>query len=314
MGVNHARVYAQSPAAELVAVVEADPARGAAIAQKFGCAHYSTVAELIDKARVTAASVATPTASHAQVAGELLRAGVDVLVEKPIAPTRADALALCQLAHQHSRVLMVGHIERFNPAVRALRSLIVDGAFGDVTSIITRRVGLAPRRIKDADVITDLAVHDIDIANYLLGRLPLEVYAHGGRGVLQDRTDFAELFLNYGSTNVIVSVNWLTPIKIRKLSITGTRGYGELDFVRQELLLYQPPAAATFDDFSDFLQKYGEDRVRRVPIEVSEPLSLELAHFLDCVEQRHEPDVGCPEALAVLDILEQGARSSRRAA
>lgn len=314
MGANHARVFRESPRAELVGVVDTDPRQAAAVAARLGCPHYATVAELLQRGAVRAASVVTPTALHAEVAAELLRAGIDVLVEKPLTPGRAEALALCQLARERERVLMVGHIERFNPAVRALRALIAEGAFGEVTSIITRRVGLAPRRIKDADVVTDLAVHDIDVANFLLGRAPVEVYARGGRGVLEDRTDYAELFLNYGTANVIISVNWLTPIKIRKLSITGTRGYGELDFVRQELLLYQPPSAGTFEGFSDFLEKYGHDRVRRVAVEVSEPLRVELEHFLDCVERRGRPDVGCAEALAVLDVLEQGARGSRRAA
>jgi len=314
MGANHARVYAESPRAELVGVVDADPKQAAAVAARLGCAHYASVEQLLQHAAVRAVSVVTPTALHAEVAAQLLRAGIDVLVEKPLAPNRAEVLALCELARDRQRVLMVGHIERFNPAVRALRARIAEGAFGEVTSIITRRVGLAPLRIKDADVITDLAVHDIDVANFLLGRSPVDVYARGGRGVLADRTDYAELFLNYGTANVIISVNWLTPIKIRKLSITGTRGYGELDFVRQELLLYQPPAADTFDGFSDFLQKYGQDRVHRVAIEVSEPLRAELDHFLDCVERRGTPEVGCAEALAVLDVLEQGARSSRRAA
>jgi len=308
MGANHARVYRESPGARLVGVVDSDPGQGAAVAEKVGCPCYATVDELLQRSGVRAVSVVTPTALHAEVASRVLRAGVDVLVEKPLAPNRADALALCQLARERDRVLMVGHIERFNPAVRALRGLVVEGAFGEVTSIITRRVGLAPMRIKDADVITDLAVHDIDIANYLLGRVPVDVYARGGRGVLEDRTDYAELFLNYGTANVIVSVNWLTPIKIRKLSITGTRGYGELDFVRQELLLYQPPTADTFDGFSDFMQKYGHDRVHRVPVRVSEPLREELEHFLDCVRRRSAPEVGCDEALAVLDVLEHGAR------
>jgi UDP-N-acetylglucosamine 3-dehydrogenase len=314
MGANHARVYHESPRAQLVAVVDAEPKQAAAAAAKFGCAHYATVAELLQRSAVKAVSVVTPTALHAEVAAELMRAGIDVLVEKPLAPNRVDALALCQLARERECVLMVGHIERFNPAVRALRALILDGTFGEVTSIITRRVGLAPKRIKDADVVTDLAVHDIDIANFLLGRTPADVYAHGGRGVLADRTDYAELFLNYGTANVIISVNWLTPIKIRKLSITGTRGYGELDFVRQELLLYQPPTADTFDGFSDFMQKYGQDRVQRVPVQVSEPLRVELEHFLDCVERRQAPEVGCAEALAVLDVLERGERASRRVA
>ena len=310
MGINHARVLHDNPRARLAAVVDADGPRAEAAAARFACRWFTSVDDLLAAVPIRAASVATPTAQHVEVASALLQAGVDVLVEKPLAPSRAEALGLCALAAERGRVLMVGHIERFNPAVRRLRELVVSGAFGDVTSIITRRVGLAPTRIKDADVMTDLAVHDIDIANYLMGRLPVDVYAQGGRGLLRDRCDFAEIFLNYQTANAIVSVNWLTPIKIRKLSITGTRGYGELDFVRQELLLYQPPEADSFDGFPDFVSKYGQDRVISVPIEVSEPLRSELDHFLDCVESRQPPECGCTEALAVLDILERAGRSS----
>lgn len=152
-----------------------------------------------------------------------------MLVEKPLAPTVTDCQRLCELSRRSAVIVMVGHIERFNPAVRKLRELIRAGKFGDITSIITRRVGLAPPRIRDADVVTDLAVHDIDIANFLIGKQPVDVYANSGNGNLKDRVDFSEIFLNYGSCNAIISVNWLTPLKIRKMSVTGTQGYAELD-------------------------------------------------------------------------------------
>jgi UDP-N-acetylglucosamine 3-dehydrogenase len=305
MGMHHARNYHNHPNASLVAVVDADATRGGEVADRYHCAYYPSVRELLNSAHIKAASVAVPTHQHLDVAGELLQEGIHTLVEKPLAPTLQECHQLCRLAQKNEAILMVGHIERFNPAIRKLHAIIKEGVLGQVTSIITRRVGLAPLRIRDADVVTDLAVHDIDVANFLMGRPPMEVYANSGRGRLHDRIDFSEIFLNYGSANAVISVNWLTPIKIRKLSITGTRGYAELDFIRQELLLFQPPDSDTFKDFTDFVEKYGHDQVVRVPIEMAEPLAMELDHFLHCVESGSEPEVGCAEASEVLKVVER---------
>ena len=126
----------------------------------------------------------------------------------------------------------------------------------------------------------------------------------------------AGFFLSFmfRNANAVISVNWLTPIKIRKLSITGTAGYGELDFVSQELLLYQPPSAQTYEGFTDFVDKFGQHRVQKVPVTMGEPLAIELDHFLHCVETGAAPDVGCREALAVLDIIGRASVATRPAA
>lgn len=305
MGSNHARIYRSLPGVKLVAVVESDKARGRETANKYECAYYRSLSDLLANESITAASVAVPTSLHAEVTGKLLESGIDVLVEKPLAPSVNECKHLGALAQARDAILMVGHIERFNPAVRELRKLIRGGTFGEITSLITRRVGLAPPRIRDADVVTDLAVHDIDIANYLVGRAPQDVYSNSGRGRLSDRLDFSEIFLNYGSCNAIISVNWLTPLKIRKLSVTGTRSYGELDFVRQELLIYQSPGSQSFSDYGDFLQKFGHDNALRVPIATSEPLANELKYFIDCVTNRKTPEIGCVEATSVMQIIEK---------
>lgn len=315
MGSNHARIYHSLPQASLVAVVDSDPARAKIVADKHGVPHYRSVRDLLSNQSIDAASVAVPTSLHTAVAGELLSAGIHVLVEKPLAPSVADCRQLCELSRRSSAIVMVGHIERFNPAVRKLRELIRKGSFGEITSIITRRVGLAPPRIRDADVVTDLAVHDIDIANFLVGRQPVDVYSNSGNGNLKDRVDFSEIFLNYGSCNAIISVNWLTPLKIRKMSVTGTQGYAELDFIRQELLLFQAPPSDSFDGFADFIAKYGHDDARRLPVDFTEPLAAELEHFVHCVQTRTQPEVGCPEAISVLGIvttvLEQNLQQRR---
>lgn len=305
MGANHARIYHALDGVQLVGVVETDAARGREVAQKCGCAYYPSLSALLAHESIDAASVAVPTSLHATVAGDLLQRRIDLLVEKPLAPTLDECKRLCDLATAQNAILMVGHIERFNPAVRHLHKLIREGIFGEITSLITRRVGLAPPRIRDADVVTDLAVHDIDIANYLIGREPQDVYANSGRGRLSDRLDFSEIFLNYGSCNAIISVNWLTPLKIRKLSITGTLGYAELDFVRQELMIYQSPESRSFSDYGDFLDKFGRDSAIRAPVKTAEPLANELQHFIECVTRRQTPEISCAEAMSVMRIVEK---------
>lgn len=316
MGSNHARIYQSLPHVNLVAVVDSDLARAKVVAEKHGTPYYGSVRDLLSNHSIDAASVAVPTSLHATVAEELLSAGIHVLVEKPLAPTVTDCQRLCELSRRSAAIVMVGHIERFNPAVRKLRELIRAGKFGDITSIITRRVGLAPPRIHDADVVTDLAVHDIDIANFLIGKQPVDVYANSGNGNLKDRVDFSEIFLNYGSCNAIISVNWLTPLKIRKMSVTGTQGYAELDFIRQELLLFEAPPSNSFDGFADFIVKYGHDDARRLPVDFAEPLAAELEHFIHCVERRAQPEVGCSEAIAVLSVvkkvIQQNSEKRRR--
>jgi UDP-N-acetylglucosamine 3-dehydrogenase len=303
MGSNHARIYQSLPEAELVAVADPDLTRAKAVAEKHGVPYYDSVRKLLSKHRIDAASVAVPTSLHTIVSEELLSAGVHVLVEKPLAMTVEECHRLCALSERSGAIVMVGHVERFNPAVRKLRDLIREGRFGDITSIITRRVGLAPPRIRDADVVTDLAVHDIDIANFLVGKEPVDVYANSGFGNLRDRVDFSEIFLNYGHCNAIISVNWLTPLKIRKMSVTGTQGYAELDFIRQELLLFEAPSSNSFDGFDDFIVKYGHDDARRLPIAFAEPLAAELGYFIQCVQAHVQPEVGCNEAIAVLGIV-----------
>ena len=189
-------------------------------------------------------SVATPTITHRQIAGELLDAGRHVLVEKPIASTVEAAEELCARAAAQGVVLAVGHVERFNPAVQELKRRLDAGMLGAPLSLVARRVGNMPPQIKDADVIVDLAVHDIDIFRYLLGAdRPDEIFASAGRAIVTDRFDFADIVLRFGEVTCFLQVNWLTPVKIRALALTGTNGYAEVEYVTPGAPLLRGPAA-----------------------------------------------------------------------
>ena len=311
MGRHHVRNYATLAGARLVAVVDEDQARAEALAERYGAAALSAIEELPDA--VQAVSVATPTATHLDVAGRLLEAGKHVLVEKPIAPTVAEAETLTALAAERGLVLAVGHVERFNPAVRELKRRIDAGAMGILLSLVARRVGVMPPQVRDADVIVDLAVHDIDIFRYLLGAdRPAEVYANAGRAIAQDRFDFADIFLRFDGVACLLQVNWVTPVKIRSLAVTGTDAYAEIEYVTQQLAFHPARPLANVDSFAE-LEAYSERQPERPVLERREPLAAELEEFLKAVRGEPAEIVTGEEGTRSIEIATEVAdRAGRR--
>jgi UDP-N-acetylglucosamine 3-dehydrogenase len=303
MGAHHARLYAAMDDVDLVAI--ADQGDGLdALARRYGCAGYRDHAALLARERPDVVSVAVPTSAHLDVALAALAAGCHVLVEKPIAATSAQGEELARAAESSGLVLAVGHIERFNPAVRRLRDLIEAGILGRITSCVARRVGVMPPRVRDADIVIDLAVHDVDVLDYLLGCYPDRVRATGGRAWLSDRTDHAEILLDYAGVGCFIQVNWLTPVKIRTLAVTGESGYCELNYVTQELLVYRAPDQSPVGTFEEFVRRYGETEAAIVPVERSEPLRLEVEGFLGAVGGGGAV-VSPEDAIAALRVAEQ---------
>jgi len=167
--------------------------------------------------------------------------------------------------------------------VRELKARIADGQMGSLLSMIARRVGVMPPQVKDANVIVDLAIHDIDIFRYLLDAdRPEEVYCNAGKAIAQDRYDFADIFLRFDSVACFLQVNWLTPVKIRSLSVTGTRAYAELSYVTQALDFYAAQPIHEIASFAE-LEAYSEQAPEKIEFEHAEPLALELREFLKAV-------------------------------
>ncbi len=303
MGRHHVRNYAVLAAAELGAVVDRNRDRAETLAATHGAAAYATVAELLaQEPGVAAVSLATPTSTHADLAGALLEAGKHVLVEKPIAPTAAEGRRLTRLARERSLVLAVGHVERFNPAVRELKRRIGSGAMGDLLSLVARRVGVMPPQVADADVIVDLAVHDIDIFRYLLDAdRPDDIYANAGRAIADDRFDFADIFLRFGGVACFLQVNWITPVKIRSLAVTGTAGYAEVEYVTQQLAYFPARPLASVESFAE-LEAYSEREPERPPLERREPLAAELDEFLKAARGEPAEIVGGEDATRSIEI------------
>jgi len=309
MGKHHARNYALIPEVELVAVCDINKELANSTAKKFSCKAYYDYAEMLEKESLEAVSIAVPTHLHKKVALDCLQKGLHLLIEKPIAAKIEDAQEIIAAAHEKKVILQVGHIERFNPAVQKLKEIIQEGKLGEVSSIIARRVGAVPVQVRDANVIIDLAVHDIDIINYLFAAQPEKVMANIGKAMIEKREDYAEIFLKYGKKSGFIQVNWITPIKIRNLSVTGSKGYAELNYVTQELVIYESNyTKEVVDEYGDYVIKFGVPNKTQVGVENNEPLLLELSSFIHCLKKGCTPlvtgEMGLQALKIALEVME----------
>lgn len=312
MGKNHARNFHILENAELIAVCDSDTDRGRKIADEYNTQFYSNHSELLSSENLDCVVVAVPTLQHFAVVSDFLKNKISVLVEKPISDTVENARALIELAKENNVLLAVGHIERFNPAVRKLKELVERNELGDILSIVVRRVGLYPPRIKDVNVITDLAVHDLDIVSSILKRMPISIFARGGSGIIKTREDHSGIFLDYGDFGCFIQVNWVTPVKIRQLSITGTKGHVDLNYVTQSLEVYK--IQHEFEEsgnFEEFISKYGGSEKEAIEVKNEEPLKLQLEHFLNAVSGKEDLEVTGKDGLQALVLAEATLKSLR---
>ena len=287
MGQHHVRVYselAREGEVELVGIADANFERAKELARKYGTIPYADYRDLA-RENLDAVDIAVPTSLHREVALEFINQGTSVLVEKPIADTVENAEAIIKAAEEKGVTLMVGHIERFNPAVLRLRELIERGELGKVVTISAKRVGPMAARIRDVGIIIDLGVHDIDVISYLFGERVRTVYARAGN-VLHPAgvEDHALITLGFEDGTGIVETNWLTPHKTRTLNVVGTGGIAYLDYIEQSLKLY------------------NNEWVKEAKIERKEPLKNEIEHFIECIETGKKPIVDGEAGLHALKV------------
>lgn len=299
MGSNHARIY--SEIANLVCVSDINEELGKKVSEKFRCNFYKDYKEMLKKEKLDAVSIVVPTSFHKKVALDVIESGVPFLLEKPIADNLDSANEILNKADEKNVKFMVGHIERFNPAVLKLKEILDNFELGEINSIICRRVGVIPPKFRDTNVIIDLAVHDIDIFNYLLNKRPSKLFGSIGNALIENG-DYADLLLKYGNTNAFIQVNWVTPIKIRLLNVTGSRGYAELNYITQELDVYKSNYAKDYDDFGDFVIKFGKPTKINMDIKKEEPLKVELQTFLNCIKDGKDFPIKGEEAFEALRI------------
>jgi len=286
-GRNHARVYKeleqQGDPVRLVGVVDPNLDRADAVAREFGCRAFGSVAQmLITHGEIRAASVAAPTVHHLGVARSLIEAGIDVLIEKPLAASLDEAQELVRLAAKHKRIAQVGHLERFNPAVRATIPLLTQPMFFEV-----HRLSVFTPRSLDVDVVLDLMIHDLDIVLSFVNSPVKEVRAVG-LPILSGKVDIANVRLEFESGCVAnFTASRVSTERVRKLRFFQPHQYLSVDYGRQEVLVFTVGA----DGAAGSPTVNPQIKVARPPVTSEEPLHAELRSFLHAVRQRSTPVV-----------------------
>ena len=307
IGRHHVRVYGEVAGVELAAVADVSEDVVARTVRNRHFAGFTDVEELVERARPTIATVAVPTSSHHDVVLQLVERGVHVLVEKPIATSVAEARSMIAAAARHDVRLMVGHIERFNPAIVELKRRIAQA--GAIYHVSARRVGPFPDRIRDVGVVVDLASHDIDAMRFLLERPVERLYAETARRIHTAHEDMIVGSLRFaGGTIGSLDVNWLTPTKIRELSVVGQFGTFVANYLTQDLAFYENSAVDIAWDGLATLKGISEGNLTRYSFPRKEPLRAEIESFVEYVRDGGD----CPaspedatEALAIaLDLIE----------
>lgn len=278
LGQHHARNYAANPNCELVAVVDSDRKTAEKIAKQYDTQGLTDFRELFGK--VDAASIVVPTVYHHRIAKEFLLNDVHLLVEKPITSTVAEAHELIDLARERQRILQVGHIERFNGAIVRLRQIVTRPAF-----IEAHRLGPYDPRVKDVGVVLDLMIHDLDIILNMVNSRVKSVEA-AGVGVYGDKEDIANARIHFENGCIAnLTASRVTPMRKRKIRVWQKNAYISIDYIEQEVELFRrvrvPNPEPGMPNISVVRTK------EKIPKE--EPLKLELAHFLECVQQGREP-------------------------
>lgn len=257
--------------------------------------------------------LATPPATHHNIAMECLNHGLHVLVEKPLALTSADALEMTELAKEKSKILMVGHTFVYNPAVQYLKKLIQDGELGQIYYIDTVRVNLGLFQ-PGLNTLWDLAPHDISILSYILGSLPETVSAQGLSCVFNGVHDIVYMNLVYpGNVLAHVHVSWLDPCKVRRTTVVGSKKmvvYDDID-PTEKIKIYDkhidaPPYTDSFQDFKCFYH-YGDVTIPNIP--GTEPLKMECSHFINCINKAEQPVSDGMAGVEVIRVLEAAQKS-----
>jgi len=307
MGANHARVLSDTPGVELVAVADANPAAVNKTIAGRPIPGFPDAVSLLRETKPDMVSIVVPTQLHEEVALQAIDAGCAVLVEKPIAANLEAARRIARAAERANVVLTVGHIERFNPAVRELKRRLDEGQGGPVLQVRARRVGPFPHRIRDVGVIHDLGPHDIDIMRHLLGDEIEHVFAEVRSHIATGNEDlFAGLVRFRGGAMGILDINWLTPTKERTLTVLCEKGMFVVDYAAQSLAFYENfDAAAREGRYASVT----EGPMTRYPIPNREPLRVELEAFRDAVLAGGPPPVSAIDGMTALAVAEALVRS-----
>ncbi len=304
MGKNHVRVYNELPETELVSVSDFNPVVLKEVCSQYRVNGYLDYHEMLEKEKPDAVSVVVPTRNHTEVVLAALDCGAHVLVEKPIAPTLAEAHCMIERTYTVKRQLMVGHIARFNPALISLKARLEAGEAGKIYQIACRRIGPFPSRVQDVGVVIDLAPHDLDLMRYLVGLDPVRIYAEIEQRLQTEHEDLLNGVLRFpGGITATLEINWLTPTKVRQVQVLGEKGFFLMDDLTQDLYFYE-------NDFKNLnlwrplqtIRGVGEGPMIRYAIQRREPLMVELKAFINAVEKDEPVPVNGEDGLTALRL------------
>jgi predicted dehydrogenase len=291
---------------ELVGVVDENPARADAVAKEFGCRAFGSIEQLVSTGiDVKAASVAVPTIHHLLAASQLMQAGIDVLIEKPLTSTLAEADELIAIAKTSRRIAQVGHLERFNPAVRATVPLVTRPMFFEI-----HRLSVFTPRSLDVDVVLDLMIHDLDAVLSLVNS-PIREIRAAGLPILSNKVDIANARIEFESGCIAnFTASRVSTERVRKLRFFQPRQYISIDYGRQDVLVF------TVGSEEGVPSANPEIKISKPEITPEEPLHAEISAFLHSVRTRGKPIVPLEDgrrALAIaLEVLEQIESHHRR--
>lgn len=308
MGRNHLRVYGELDGVDVVAVADPDPGVLERAVRGRTARPYEDYRRLLREEAPELVSIAVPTGLHYEVALAVLEAGANVLIEKPIASSVEQGKEIAATARQRGLRATVGHIERFNPAVAALKAFLDDGEVGRVHQVQARRVGPFQRRMRDVGVARDLATHDLDVMRHVLGSEVSHLYCQTLSGLRTEYEDALFAVLRFeNDVSALLDVNWLSPLKVRELTVLAEGGALTLDYINQELFLYNEPAQPSV--WVDPTLRAMPGQVNKLPVAKREPLLAELEAFVRAVRYREEPALTCEDAVIALHLAEQLVQS-----
>ncbi len=306
MGRHHARVYAEIPDVELVGVADVNGEAAREVAGRVGGAVYTDYLQLLDEQKPDVVTIAVPTVDHLGVALKIIERGIHLLIEKPIALSVEEGQIIIDAAKNAGVKLMIGHIERFNPAVMALKDHLNQGELGRVFEMDARRQGPFPARVSDVGVVIDLAVHDVDVMRYVSSADVTRVFAETERQIHSQHEDLLSGLLRFDNNSVgTLTINWLTPTKVRELYVTGEQGMFRVDYLTQDLYFFENATAQGAQwEALRILRGVSEGRMIRHVVAKREPLRAELEAFAASVQGVAPVPVTGEDGLKALKIAQ----------
>jgi len=295
MGTNHARIFSEMENVVLAGIYDQEYSNALLVAKKNGCKAFHSLGELLNS-DIDAVSIAVPTSSHKPVALAAIEKGKHVLLEKPIAGTIADAEEIINAARDAKVILMIGHVERFNPVVNKIKELIAEE---DIISISFKRVGPLPPRIKDAGVIIDLGIHDIDLARYLTGEDIEEVYCVTSKNVAKYEDSSNILLRTITGKSIQITTNWVTPFKLRQVEVITKKKLLICNLITQQIT-----------EYSNYSSQDSSYIVRDIMVKYDEPLKREFNAFTDSIRNNEDAVVTGNDGLESLKIAVYATRQT----